>query len=264
MDHPGEKLKRTREKLNLTYRDVERASRQIAARRGNDEFIVALSRLADIENKDAPPGIYRIYTLCAVYRLDYETVLRWYGVPRDELEFEALQIPLHDTHAAQFSENRQITGPHPSDVKVELNKTTFLSHLVRRWGKLPLNCLNGFDLRRYRYGFIGLNDWWMYPILQPGALVAIDVNRRKIVSGGWSTERDRPIYFLEHRGGFVCGWCSLLEGRILVQPHPSSPAPPLLFEVESGADVIGQVVAVAMPLDERLGRVPLPGVAGSE
>ena len=42
MERPGEKLKRVREKLNLTYRDVEQASRQIAARRGNDEFIVAL------------------------------------------------------------------------------------------------------------------------------------------------------------------------------------------------------------------------------
>ena len=34
MERPGEKLKRVRERLTLTYRDVEQASRQIAARRG--------------------------------------------------------------------------------------------------------------------------------------------------------------------------------------------------------------------------------------
>ena len=50
MERPGQKLKRVRERLNLTYRDVELASRQIAARRGSDNFVIALSRLADIEH----------------------------------------------------------------------------------------------------------------------------------------------------------------------------------------------------------------------
>lgn len=254
MDRPGEKLKRVREKLNLTFRDVEQASRQIAARRGNDEFIIALSRLADIENKGTAPSIFRIYTLCAIYRLDYEVVLRWYGVPRDELESESLRVPLRETHIAQFSENSQITGPQPPEVEIDPNKTTFLSHVIRRWGRLPLNCLNGLDLRRYRYGFIGLEDWSMYPILQPGALVAIDENRRKIATGGWSSEMDRPIYFLEHRNGYACGWCSLLEGRLLLQPHPASHKEPQIFELQTGIDIVGQVVAVAMPLDARLGR----------
>ncbi len=94
----------------------------------------------------------------------------------------------------------------------------------------------------------------MYPILQPGALVAIDENRRKIATGGWSSEMDRPIYFLEHRNGYACGWCSLLEGRLLLQPHPASHKEPQIFELQTGIDIVGQVVAVAMPLDARLGR----------
>jgi transcriptional regulator with XRE-family HTH domain len=257
MERPGEKLTRVREKLGLTYRDVEQASRKIAARRGSDDFIVALSRLADIENKGTAPSIFRVYTLCVIYRMDYEEVLRWYGVPREELESESLRIPLRETHAVQFAENMQITGPHPPDAKFDLNKTTFLRHIIRRWGKLPLNFLNGFDLQQYRYGFIGLDDWSMYPILQPGALLAIDESRRKIAGDGWSSEADRPIYFLEHRTGFLCGWCSMIEGRILVQPHPASHREPQIFELKAGIDVIGQVVGVAMPLDARLGRPPL-------
>src|SRR5690242_14613283 len=70
MERPGEKLKRVREKLRLTYRDVERASQQIATLRGNDEFAIALSRLADIEHKGTIPTIFRFYSLCAIYRLD--------------------------------------------------------------------------------------------------------------------------------------------------------------------------------------------------
>ena len=44
MERAGEKLKRVRERLKLTFRDVEQASQEIAARRGSDEFSIALSR----------------------------------------------------------------------------------------------------------------------------------------------------------------------------------------------------------------------------
>ncbi len=258
-ERPGERLKRVREKLKLTYRDVEQASRQIAENRGSEEFIIALSRLADIENKGTAPSIFRIYTLCAIYRIDYEEVLHWYGVPRGELETESLHIRLRETHAVQFSGSSHLTGPQPHDAQIDLNKTTFLSHMIRRWGKLPLNFLNGFDLRRYRYGFIGLDDWSMYPILQPGALVAIDESRRKIASDGWSSETDRPIYFLEHRAGFLCGWCSLIEGRVLVHSHPTSHYQPKLFDPQSGIDILGQVIGVAMPLGSPSVRMKFSG-----
>lgn len=257
MDTPGLKLKKIRESLKLTYRDVEKASREIAARRGSDEFIIALSRLADIENKGTLPSIYRIYTLCAVYRLEYGLVSGWYGAPLEELAAESVHIPLRNTHAAQFREMPQFMAPHPVELEIDLNRTTFLSHVARRWGKLPLACLNGLDLSRYRYGFVGLDDWSMYPILQPGAFVAIDESRRKIASSGWTSELDRPIYFLEHREGFTCGWCTRLESGLLVQPHPASHVPPRLF-ASSEADVLGQVVAVAMPLDARLGKLSPP------
>jgi transcriptional regulator with XRE-family HTH domain len=249
MERPGEKLKRVRERLNLTYRDVEQASRLVAARRSSDEFAIALSRLADIENKGTAPTIYRIYTLCAIYRLDYEEVLGWYGVPRELLESEASQIGHRDTHAVHFTLNNQGTVPLPADCEIDLDKTTFLSYLIRRWGKMPLSFLNGIDLKQYRYGFIGLDDWSMYPILRPGSLVAIDQSRRKIASGGWTNELDRPIYFLEHRSGYLCGWCTSMGENILIQPHPSSQQPPLIYEFHAEIDVIGQVIGVAMLLE---------------
>jgi len=80
MEEAGQKLKRARERLNLRYRDVEEASNQIATRHNNDEFVIALSRLSDIENKGTVPTIYRLYSLCTIYRLDVNEVLDWYGV----------------------------------------------------------------------------------------------------------------------------------------------------------------------------------------
>jgi transcriptional regulator with XRE-family HTH domain len=251
MERPGEKLKRVREKLGLTYRDVEQASRQIAARRGSEEFIIALSRLADIENKGSAPTIHRIYTLCAIYRLDYEELLRWYGVPRNLLESDAVQTGLAGTHVLQFTQTSQATVPRIEDFEIDLHKTSFLSHLIQQWGKMPLTFLNDLELKSYRYGFIGTEDWSMYPILHPGSLIAIDQSKRKIVAGGWTNELDRPIYFLEFRGGYMCGWCVTLGEDLLVLPHPASNRPPVVFESAAGADIIGQVTGVAMILESR-------------
>jgi transcriptional regulator with XRE-family HTH domain len=245
MDRPGEKLKRARERLKLTYREVEAASQQIAIRRGSDEFAIALSRLADIENKGTLPTIYRLYALCAIYRLELNEVLGWYGVPVDQMAGDALFIRLDQTHAIHFGARDTLTAPQPAGLQIDLDQTTFLSHLIRRWGKQALSFVNGLDLRQYRYGIIGYKDLSMYPLLPPGAIVLIDDARRKIAASGWSNEFDRPIYFLECRGGYLCGWCSLSDHRLLVQTHPASPQKPQWFEYPSEVDVIGQVIGVA-------------------
>jgi len=250
MDRPGERLKRVREKLGLTYRDVERASQQIAEHRGNDEFIIALSRLADIENKGTIPSIFRMYTLCAVYRLEIGEVLTWYGVPSGELVSEGLRIKHRATHAAGFGHQREVTVPLPLDASIDPAKTTFLSQTIRKWGKLPLSFLNGWEVREFRYGVLGTEDWSMYPILHPGSLLAIDDTRRRIGAGKWISEVDRPIHFLEHRQGYLCGWCSLLQDRLMVQFHPSSQENVALYDWAE-IDVLGQVVGVAMLLESK-------------
>lgn len=250
MERPGEKLRQARERLKLTYRDVVEASQEIARRRNSEEFAVALSRLADIENKGTLPTIYRLYTLCAIYRLDWQVVLQWYGVPLDQLPAEALQIRLGETHAIHLKAESPVVVPQPADQAIDLNKTTFLSHMIRRWGKLPLSVLNGLDHRHFRYGFIGLEDWSMYPVLRPGSLVLIDQNRRKIAIDGWSSEHDRPIYFLEHRGGYRAGWCIPAGEHLLLLPHPASQEHPIIFEY-SEIDVVGEVTGVAMLLESK-------------
>jgi hypothetical protein len=90
----------------------------------------------------------------------------------------------------------------------------------------------------------------MYPMLHPGSLVLIDDRRRRIASSGWTSELDRPIYFIEHRDGYRCGWCSSSGGKLIYQPHPASEQPPEIFNSRE-IDVIGQVTGVAMLLESR-------------
>jgi hypothetical protein len=88
----------------------------------------------------------------------------------------------------------------------------------------------------------------MYPLITPGAIVQIDERRKRILSGRWHRESERPIYFLETRGGFACSWCALEDGNMILQPHPVSPERMRILP-SGDVDVIGQVVAVAMRLD---------------
>jgi transcriptional regulator with XRE-family HTH domain len=244
MEHAGSRLKRVREKLGLTYRHVEKASQEIAERHQNDEYAIALSRLADIENKGTIPSIFRLYSLCAIYRLDFNDTLRWYGVTVESLTSETLYVPLPNTHVLNFNSPGHFLIPDDVDQEIDFTRTTFLGQFLRQWGKAGLEFLNNADARQYRYGFIGLEDSSMHPVLRPGSLVLIDESRRRIATG-WSGEIDRPIYFVEHRDGYRCGWCSQQGDKLLVHAHPSSHVQTAILS-SGGYDVVGQVIGVAM------------------
>lgn len=253
MEDAGRKLKLARERLNLRYRDVEEASVRIAERRHNDEYIIALSRLSDIENKGTLPTLYRLYSLCVIYRLDLVEVLEWYSVDVGAMAADAAQISIERTHTIGFNPDSggEVQVPLAMDAAADLRRTTYLSRLIQRWGKLPLALLSGLDLKHYRYAFIGSEDWCMYPIIQPGALVLIDESKRKVLNTGWRNEFERPMYFCEHRQGFVFGWCDLVGGQLIVLPHPASQCAPQIFAFPSEIDIIGQITGTAMLLDQK-------------
>ena len=251
MEFAGQRLRRARERLNLKFRDVELASQQIAERHANQEFAVLISRLSDIESKDTLPSIYRLYSLCCIYRLDLNEVLGWYGIGMESMAADAGLLPLETTHAIGFAADpgAEVTLPISLNPGIDLSKTCFVSEVVQRWGKLPLALVGGVDVRRYRYGFIGTEDWSMYPTIPPGSLLVLDDTKRKVQIGGWESQRDRPIYFLENRDGFYCRWCSLGDGVLHLIADPSSDAPVLSFEFPGGIGIVGQVVGMAMSLD---------------
>lgn len=251
MEEAGQKLKRVRERLRLKFRDVEEASGRIATRHNNDEFIVALSRLADIENKGTMPSVYRLYSLCAIYRIELAEVLAWYGISLSDLAGDGDVVQHTRTHMIGFKpEEGDVQVPLALDPGIDLSRTVFLSRLIQRWGTLPLMLLNNLDLKNHRYGLIGTDDWSMFPIIPPGSLVVIDDSRRRITNSGWSSEYERPIYFLEHREGYVCGWCTLRDEKLIVQPHPASFCDAQSYSYPSEIEVIGQVTQVAMTLGQ--------------
>ena len=74
----------------------------------------------------------------------------------------------------------------------------------------------------------------------------VDESKDTVSSGGWRSEYERPIYFVETRQGHICSWCTLVGDEIILQSHPLSPVPTRILKYPQEADVIGQVVGVAM------------------
>ena len=248
----GYKLRALREALGCTMRDVESASLQIARRLGSEEFAIPPSRLSDIETKGVVPSIFRLYSLAAIYRRDYRELLSWYGVELNDIHLDVSGAHPPSSHFSTTSENiEQVSVPVRFDPGFSLEKTTNLGRMIEKWGAVPLSYLSALAAdERYTYGYIGSEDFTMYPILPPGSFVQVDESRNKAVEGVWRSEFERPIYFVETREGFVCAWCHVRRDTIVLQPHPLSPVPARMLRHPQEAEIIGQVVGVAMRLGD--------------
>jgi transcriptional regulator with XRE-family HTH domain len=243
---PGLRLRRARERLGLTYRDVERASYELAARRGRPEFILHISRLADIENHDVVPALHKLYTLAAVYHLDPLEIFRWYQVPMDECFVDGTAVAAPLTHMAAAPVSLRI--PLRFDPAFDPKRTEFLSRMVEQWGRFEGALTNGNG--NHRYGYIGLSDRRMVPLLRPGSIVLVDASVRQIEDSDWATEYDRPMYFVEVRDGYRCGWFHLDRARLVMQPHPLSHCLPESWPTPEEAEIVGRVIGIVSRLNE--------------
>lgn len=256
--HPGLRLRQARERLGLTYRDVERASYELAARHGRSNFILHISRLADIENRGVVPALHKLYTLAAIYRLNPLEILRWYDIPIEECFHDGTSFDVPQTHLMAAPTSLRI--PMKFDPGFDPQKTELLSRMVERWGHFEGVMTNGQG--RQMYGYIGMNDRRMMPLLRPGSIVLVDTSRRRIEDTDWTTEHDRPMYFVDVRDGYRCGWFHQDGARLVMQPHPLSHCLPEAWRIPAEAEVVGQVAGILTRLNAS--SYPAPGESPAE
>jgi len=248
-EQAGLKLKQIRERLGLTLRQVEEASLEIADAERSSEYVVSTARLNQIENDGSLPSIYKFYSLTVIYRLSLEGMMGLYGINLGKMEQHRNATRQTSTHLFTVEVGdpaRPIRFPVRFDPGFQPEKTAFLSRMVNLWGEIPVGLLAQLDLKKHRYGYVGLEDRMMVPLLRPGSIVQVDETRRKVVNSGWLTEYDRPIYFLELRYSYECCWCYQRGREVTLLPHPLSPAGPQTIRIPDDGDVLGQVVGVAM------------------
>lgn len=251
MNTAGQRLRTLREQLGYTIRDVESASQRLASKHKNEDFVIPLSRLSDIETKAVSPSIYRLYSLSVIYRRDFRELLSWYEI---DINGTASDIHLSDPPNSHKSDALQsathVTLPVGFDPGFDRTKTTNFGRMIQQWGIVPLTYLSKLSPEQFTYGYIGSEDFTMYPLLLPGSFIQIDETKNKVQEGVWRSEYERPIYFIETREGFTCCWCSVAEDQLVLQPHPLSPVVPRSLRQPQDAEVIGQVVGIAMRLGD--------------
>ncbi len=247
----GQRLRAERERLGLSLRDVETLSHSIAERRQSSDYQIARTSLADIENGKVAPSLHRLYTLSVIYGRDYDRLAITCGVPVGEAltEHQTLRLP-----------HTYLIGPAPEAYKAKMQvaaklreklraeRTNLVPKMIETWDEVPLvlQLMGGSDPL---YGYVGMDDYTLYPFVRPGAFVRIDP-RQKRIPAHWHGDHDRPIYFVELREHYVCTWCEMLDGRLILVPSQQSKRRIQQLRYPAEATIVGRVTGITHDIVE--------------
>ena len=227
----GQQLKVLRNRRNITVREVEDASRRIADRKGDRRFCISNGWLAQLENGASESSIHKLFSLSVIYRVSFLDLLRLYNVDIDEKEkYERVADPYVTQLVCENGNGDGLVQSACSDNCVEL-----ATKLV------PAS--NEDSHANIVYGHLGMADFTLYPMIRPGALLRIDTTQTRLAANIWRNEYERPIFFIELRDAYACGWCELQGNQLLVIPHHSSPATIRRFTFPREAELVGRVIS---------------------
>jgi transcriptional regulator with XRE-family HTH domain len=246
----GRRLRELRERLGLTLRAVEDSSNLLAQSYSNPEFSIPPSRLSDIETKGILPSIYRVHALSLIYKVGWEDILSWYAITVDYGGAE-VQLPgAPKTHVITKlpAARDKVTIPAKLDPAFDPRKSVDFGRFIEQWGSFPMKFVSEIVRNQYTYGYIGTEDYTMYPVLPPGSFVQVDPSKNRVRKGLWHSDYERPIYFVETREDYLCSWCSIKDNKVILQPHPMSPCEVRIMKFPQEAEVIGQVIGAAIRL----------------
>jgi transcriptional regulator with XRE-family HTH domain len=254
----GAKLRAIRVRLGLSVRDVERLSVELAKNRHNPYLSFSRTWITDVENGRFVPGSFKMASLAEIYGMNLVEIHRLYGVPPGgDITKERPVFRPPKTHllapAEQAPEGE--TVPEDPSAEMRIEDTNLLVGIVDIWGSVPVPLLRRFGLRKSLYGYIGTEDTSMAPLLPPGSFVQIDAKQNRIRKGPFKKSSSeshfaRPIYFLDIRTGYACGWCEVKDGVLTLVPHPDSGVETRTFRFPSEVSVVGRVTAVTMSIEE--------------
>lgn len=245
----GKWLKSVRERLGLSTRAVQEISHRMAALKQNHEFFLSHNWITDIEADKFIPGMFKLYSVSVIYQRRFSEVASKFGLQIGDFSRDSASIGLPKTRllgTAEDTDTENVSVPVEFKPGFRFEKTNLLARVIEKWDEVPVGLLQHLDLRKSMYGYVGLEDFTLFPIIRPGSLVQIDASQRKISTVKWKNEYERPIYFTELRDGYVCSWCEVDRGQLLVLPHPHARLQVRRFDYPSQAEIVGRVTGVTM------------------
>jgi transcriptional regulator with XRE-family HTH domain len=252
----GERLKTLRLQARMTTRDVENLSLQISQSKSNPEFYISHAWLTDIENGEFTPSIYKLYALSAIYHTRFTEMLGYFGLNLSDnnVDLQGIRMPRTQLVTGYTSSLQdEVRLPIQVPTASELLQTKLVSELSAAWHGLPVSVLQYLNSKDRVLGYVGLQDFTLYPVIRPGSFVEINARQNRVRAIPWTSEHDRPIYFVELRDRYVCSWCQLDDRKLSVVPHPVSNQQIQRFTYPDEAEIVGRVTAVAMRIADSEG-----------
>ena len=252
----GAKLREIRERLGLSVRDVQERSLLLCAQHHSDNYKLSRAWVTEVEKGRFVPASVKMASLCAVYGIEISEVQKMYGIDPTDVRVEHPYFGPPKTYLlSPFEIPHEDSGPGEDRPKrMKLGETNLVTRLIDRWGALPVPLLRKFALKRSVYGYIGMEDFTLSPLIVPGTFVQIDVKqnyiRRTFSQTPSQSHFARPVYFLDVRTGYACGYCELKDGILTLIPHPDSGEPIRTFKYPDEVTIVGRVTHIAMRIEE--------------
>lgn len=209
----GARLHAIRKNWQLSLREVEARSFRLAKDRNNPSYQISAGWLNRLEREEHELTVTKLAALSEIYSIPMEHLLRsmYSADGRALVASSAPQLP---------------------------DETTLLS---------SDSSMNSPYLR----GIVGKKDRTCEPMIPAGSIIYIDKTKHTIsLRKDWAHEFQRPVYLLNTREGYICGWCELDEASewLTVIAHPLSPASSRRWRYPAEVACVGLVVAVAVRL----------------
>ena len=246
----GKLIRELREERFVKSTDIERISRSIASDKGNADFYVSHSTLADVETGSVP-SVHKLFSLAACLKIPLEELLLLFGIDASESRHLAGQ-PEPGARGPSATEVREpgFRFRPNFDAGSNSHETSLLRLNPQELTSLAPALPNGIDPTRYRYAVVGLKDDTMGELIPPGSVVEVDVTQNEVQVSDWKNMRERPVYLVWHSEGHSCCWCHLEGRELTLLPYPLSRQSVRRFKVPQEASVIGRVINAWLPFDQ--------------
>jgi hypothetical protein len=242
-------IRSSRIKTGLSFRQASAVSRWIADLLADPTYFAAIGTLSDYETISTPPRhIEKIISLCILYGIRFWDFLHASGLRVEPLAGDPIPdefIPRLSARPFQRS-HREHRGQESRD-----QEAGFLRTLINQWEELPLFLKDALDsisgLKNTSLSdvfWVGGDPRPIHPYLLHASLLTVNRRVKKPPGSPEKTFWQQPLYVAMRRNGsYLCGACTLEQGRLVVYPYTDSSllAGPARIE---DAEVVGQVTAV--------------------
>lgn len=244
---PGKSLRAKRERLHLSIRRVEQLSQKIANEKNDPAYYVPHNWICDLENGKSKPRLAKFHSLSLIYDCDINEILALFGLKVLDLGKERGVVTLPHTHLSSLPLVHSTQSSLVSKMSSQaLDQTNLVHRMFQGLSEMALFLVRQAGTPDVLYGYVGTKDYTLDPIIRPGAFVQIDPHQNKVIRGVWSSEHERPVYFVELRDNrYAIGWCEIEGKHLLLVPSPKSPVSIRHLRYPQDAEIVGRVVGFA-------------------